>query len=204
MRALLLTVGSQGDVQPFVALAARLQAGGHQAVLAGPALYTSLAAAYDVPFVPLEADLEQIGAALAGRRGLRHLLAFCRSTGRATAGLLPGATAAAQLGADLVVHHPVLPVGPHLAEFLGVPAVAAALQPALVPTGQFASAAWPCRVPAGLNLPSYPAARWLAGAWARPALDRWRREELALPPRPGRHHPLRSATGRPVPVLHAV
>jgi len=29
MKALLLTVGSQGDVQPFVALAVRLRAGGH-------------------------------------------------------------------------------------------------------------------------------------------------------------------------------
>jgi sterol 3beta-glucosyltransferase len=203
MRALLLTVGSQGDVQPFAALAARLRAAGHEAVLAAPARYGPLAAAHDVPFVPLEADLERIGAALAGRRGLRHLLAFCRSTGRATAGLLPGATTAARGGADLVVHHPVLPIGPHLAEFLGVPAVAAALQPVLVPTSQFASAAWPHRVPAGLNLPSYPAARWLAGAWARPALEHWRRDVLALPPRPSRHHPLRSATGRPVPVLHA-
>ena len=33
MKALLLTVGSQGDVQPFVALAVRLRAAGHEAVL---------------------------------------------------------------------------------------------------------------------------------------------------------------------------
>ena len=38
MRALLLTVGSQGDVQPFVALASRLRADGHDVVLAAPAL----------------------------------------------------------------------------------------------------------------------------------------------------------------------
>jgi len=43
MRALLLTVGSQGDVQPFLALASRLRAGGHEAVLAAPALYGGLA-----------------------------------------------------------------------------------------------------------------------------------------------------------------
>jgi sterol 3beta-glucosyltransferase len=203
MRALLLTVGSQGDVQPFAALAARLRASGHEAVLAAPALFGSLAAAHGVPFVPLEVDLEQIGAAVAGRRGLRHLLAFCRAAGRTTAGVLPALTAAARPGADVIVHHPVLPIGPHLAEFLGVPAVAVALQPALLPTGQFASAAWPCRVPAGLNRASYPAARWLAGAWARPALEQWRRDELALPPRPGRHDPLRSPAGRPGAVLHA-
>src|SRR5580693_5180543 len=114
MRALLLTVGSQGDVQPFVALASRLRSGGHEAVLAAPALYGGLAAAYDVPFVPLDLDLDRLGAALAGRHGLRHLLTFCRSLGRAAPALLPGATAvlasaagaAGQAAADVVVHHP--------------------------------------------------------------------------------------------------
>jgi len=57
MKALLLTVGSQGDVQPFVALAVRLRAGGHQAVLAAPAMFSGLASAYDVPLVPLELDM---------------------------------------------------------------------------------------------------------------------------------------------------
>src|SRR5271154_2803810 len=109
MRALLLTVGSQGDVQPFVALAARLRADGHEAVLAAPVWFGSLAAAHDVPFAPLDLDLAQLGADLDGRHGLRPLLTFCRSTGRAVPALLPGATAAAQLGADLVIHHPVLP-----------------------------------------------------------------------------------------------
>ena len=203
MRALLLTVGSQGDVQPFVALASRLRSGGHEAVLAAPALYRGLAAPCDVPFVPLDLDLDRLGAALAGQHGLRHLLTFCRSLGRAAGALLPGATAAAQLGADVVVHHPVLPVGQHLAEFLGVPAVVAQPQPALVPTREFASAAWPCRVPGVLNRPSYRAARALSGAWARPRIERWRRDVLALPPRPGRHDPLRAAGGGPVPVLHA-
>jgi sterol 3beta-glucosyltransferase len=203
MRALLLTVGSQGDVQPFLALASRLRAGGHEAVLAAPALYGGLAAAADVPFVPLDLDLDQLGAALAGRHGLRHLLTFCRRMGRAAGALVPGATAAAQLGADVVVHHPVLPLGQHLAEFLGVPAVVAQPQPALVPTREFASAAWPGRVPGGLNRASYRAARWLAGAWGRPEIERWRRDVLALPSRPGRHDPLRGPDGTPVPVLHA-
>src|SRR5580658_8731002 len=204
MRALLLTVGSQGDVQPFVALGARLQAAGHEAVLAAPAAYGSLAAAHDVPFLPLDLDLGQLGAALAGRHGLRHLIVFCRALGRQAAAVLPGATAAAASGADLVVHHPVLPLGQHLAEHLGVPAVVALPLPAWVPTGQFGSAAWPVPVPRWLARPSYRAARLLVGAWSRPDIDRWRRDVLALPPRPGRHDPLRSAAGAPVTVLHAV
>ena len=162
MRALLLTVGSRGDVQPFVALALRLRAAGHDAVLAAPAAFSDLAGAYDVPFVPLDLDMSQVGAAVAGRRGL-PMVRFCRSMGRRAAGVLPGATTAAGLGADIVVHHPVLPVGQHLAEWLGVPAVLAPPLPALVPTRDFLSAAWPCRAPGIVNRPSYRAARLLHG-----------------------------------------
>ncbi len=203
MRALLLTVGSQGDVQPFVALASRLRASGHDAVVAAPGLFSAMAAAHDVPFVPLDLDMSQVGAAVAGRHGLRHMASFCRSMGRRAVGVLPGATAAARQGADIVVHHPVLPIGQHLAEMLGVPAILAPPLPALVPTRDFLSAAWPCPAPRMLNRPSYRVAVRLAGAWCRRDIDRWRREVLALPPRPGRHDPLLSSDGAPVMVLHS-
>ncbi len=203
MKALLLTVGSQGDVQPFVALASRLRASGHDAVVAAPGLFSAMAAAHDVPFVPLDLDMSQVGAAVAGRYGLPHMVRFCRSMGRRAAGVLPGATAAARQGADIVVHHPVLPIGQHLAEMLGVPAVLAPPLPALVPTRDFLSAAWPCLAPRMLNRPSYRVAVRLAGAWCRRDIDRWRREVLALPPRPGRHDPLLSSDGAPVTVLHS-
>src|SRR5216684_6563165 len=83
------------------------------------------------------------------------MVSFCRSMGRRTAAVLPGLTAATAGGADIVVHHPVLPLGQHLAEMLGVPAVVAQPQPALVPTREFVSAAWPFRAPRILNRPSY-------------------------------------------------
>ncbi len=209
MRALLLTVGSRGDVQPFVALGSRLRAEGHDAVLAAPAMFGDLAAAYSVPFVPLDLEMSEVGAVLSGRHGLRHLMTFCQSMGRRAAGVLPGATQAAQLAAaqlsaaDVVVHHPVLPIGQHLAEYLGVPAVVAQPIPALVPTGEFPSAVWPCRLPRFLNRPSYPAARHLTGLWGRRDIARWRRDVLALPPRRRQRDPLLAPDGTPVTVLHS-
>jgi sterol 3beta-glucosyltransferase len=203
MKALLLTVGSQGDVQPFVALAVRLRAAGHEAVLAAPAVFSGLADAYDVPFVPLELNMGQVGEAVAGRYGLRHMLRFCRSAGQHAAAVLPALVAAADGGADLVVHHPVLPLGQHVAELLGVPAVVGLAMPALVPTREFPAAVWPCRIPAMLNRPSYLAAGRLVGTWCRRDIDRWRRDVLDLPPRRGRHDSLVSGDGAPVTVLHA-
>jgi len=204
MRALLITVGSQGDVQPFVALASRLRSEGHDPVLAAPALYQGLAAAAGVAFVPLDLDMTEVGRAVAGRHGLRHLFAFAKAMGQRAGQVLPGAAAgaAAHRPVDIVVHHPVLPIGQHLAEMLGVPAVVAALSPALVPTREFPSAAWPCAIglPTLLNRPSYRAARYLTGAWCRREIDGWRRGTLGLPRRPGRHDPLGDPS---VAVLHA-
>ena len=203
MKALLLTVGSQGDVQPFVALAVRLRAVGHEAVLAAPAAFSGLAGTYDVPFIPLELDMSRVGEAVTGRYGLRHMLRFCQAAGRHAGAVLPALETAADGGANLVVHHPVLPLGQHVAELLGVPAVVGLAMPALVPTREFPSAVWPCRVPRMLNRPSYRAAGRLAGTWCRKDVDRWRRDVLDLPSRRGRHDALVGGDGAPVTVLHA-
>jgi sterol 3beta-glucosyltransferase len=213
MRVLLVTVGSQGDVQPFVALSARLRGAGHEAVLAAPAMFRGLAAAGGVAFAPLDLDMTEVGRAIAGRHGLRPLFAFSRAMGRRAGGALPGAVAGATAHGpvDVVLHHPVLPIGQHLAEMLGVPAVVAALAPALVPTHEFLSAAWlsggrlpGARLPPVLNRPSYRAARYLTGAWCRREIDGWRRDALSLSRRPGRHDPLDGPPGgKRVNVLHA-
>jgi sterol 3beta-glucosyltransferase len=241
MRALLLTVGSQGDVQPFVALASRLRDAGHDVVLAAPAIYQAVyqdtyqAVRQDtyqavrqnarqggyqdpaVPFVPLDLDMTAVGQAVHGKHGLRHVLAFTKAMGQRAGAILPQLTELAREGADVVVHHPVLPLGQHLAEKLGVPAVVAPPLPALVPTREFLSPAWPAghTWPSNrtllnrtllyrtvLNRPSYRAARYLTGAWCRADIDRWRTEGLALPApkRRGRHDPLGADN---VTILHS-
>ncbi len=67
MRVLLFTVGSDGDVRPFAALAGRLRAEGHDPVLAAPARYQPLATAAGVAFEPLDLDMTEVGRAVAGR-----------------------------------------------------------------------------------------------------------------------------------------
>jgi vancomycin aglycone glucosyltransferase len=53
MRVLLSTIGSRGDVQPLLALAAQLRGTGHEASLCAPPDFAELAAAHAVPFVPV-------------------------------------------------------------------------------------------------------------------------------------------------------
>ena len=56
MHITLLTYGSRGDVQPFIALAQALQSHGHTPLLAAPHRFASLAADYAIPFAPLPGD----------------------------------------------------------------------------------------------------------------------------------------------------
>jgi UDP:flavonoid glycosyltransferase YjiC (YdhE family) len=54
MKVLILTLGTRGDVQPFIALARELQRRGHHAVLAAPERFADLAATYGVEFAGVD------------------------------------------------------------------------------------------------------------------------------------------------------
>jgi UDP:flavonoid glycosyltransferase YjiC (YdhE family) len=79
MRIVIPTIGTRGDVQPYLALAAGLQAAGHDVtVMTHPALRT-LVTGYAVPFAPMgpDVDLGQEAARIRGRSG-NWLLGFWR------------------------------------------------------------------------------------------------------------------------------
>jgi UDP:flavonoid glycosyltransferase YjiC (YdhE family) len=60
MRIAIISFGSRGDVQPFVALADGLQRAGHDVVLGGPSNFAGMAAAYSIPFRPLSFDSQEL------------------------------------------------------------------------------------------------------------------------------------------------
>jgi len=62
MNVALVTFGTRGDIQPFVALAQGLRRAGHDAYLAAPSNFARVAAAYDVPFRPFSIDSEEVAA----------------------------------------------------------------------------------------------------------------------------------------------
>ena len=62
MKITLLTYGSRGDVQPFIALAQRLQSADHSVRLSAPQRFNDLAAEYSIPFVPLAGNPEKMSA----------------------------------------------------------------------------------------------------------------------------------------------
>jgi sterol 3beta-glucosyltransferase len=58
MGILIPTIGSRGDVQPFIALAQGLVRAGHTVALASHPAMRSLVVSYDVSFAPIEPDID--------------------------------------------------------------------------------------------------------------------------------------------------
>lgn len=212
VHALLLTHGTRGDVQPFLALARALDATGHTAVVAGPASAAPLAAAHGVAYHPVDdgpntlmGDPELGGVMDTGLRGLRgavHAAALLRRITPLMRRVHDDMAALADEDADVVVHIPGMPGG-HLAEHLGAPSVPVALQPSWVPTRAFPAPGvpWPGWMPAALNPLTYRLAA-LALRGQRAVAEEFR-DALGLPRRAGRHDPLRQPDGGPSTVLQA-
>jgi sterol 3beta-glucosyltransferase len=211
MKVLILTLGTRGDVQPFVALARGLTAAGHDAVLAAPHRFAEFVTNRGVSFAGIDDGplrLMDGGAAMVGdvaTGGLGKKLALAKQMPALFTRTLQDcwtvASDGAGSGADLVVHNGQVIAGQHVAERLNRPAVLALPIPMYVPTREFPAPGVPAPRLAP-NRVTFLGMKGVAMMFGR-TVDRWR-ETMDLPKRKGRHDPLRSPDGSPAPVLHAI
>lgn len=210
LKVLVMTLGTRGDVQPFVALSQGLRDAGHEAVLVAPHRFAGFAATHGVPFAGVDdgpmrlLDGDGAGELLEG--GIRSRLELVpRMAALFTQVLEDSWTVAREAGADLVVHNGQIVAGQHVAEALRIPAVLALAVPLYVPTREFAwpGAGLPAALPGSLRRASYRSMHGTTAMFGR-VVDRWRRDHLRLPRRRGRHDPTRAPDGGSVPVLHAI
>ncbi|GAA4710684.1 sterol 3beta-glucosyltransferase [Promicromonospora umidemergens] len=213
MKALIMTLGTRGDVQPFVALARALDAAGHEAVLCAPHRFAELVTGNGVTFAGVDdGPLRQLdtpaaaGEAFGGgvRARLRQVREMPSMFDQVLADSWQVAAHGAGAGADVVVHNGQIVAGQHVAEALGTPAVLGLPLPMYVPTREFPwpGQSLPFRLPGRLNRVTFAGMRLPASMFGR-VVDRWRRDTLGLPSRPGRHDPTVRPDGGPAPVLHA-
>ncbi|SEE56529.1 glycosyltransferase [Jiangella alba] len=215
MDTLVLTDGTRGDVQPFVALASALRTAGHRVTLVGPESSMSLATEHDVPFVPLTDSarteiVERRAPNTVGRNGLMRMhlaLRIIRENRMKPSGKLRELADASARGADVLVHHTNVP-GHHLAEWLGIPAVPVCPFPYWVPTSSFPDPTLPFALPPSLNRASYGLNKalptnLLLRLYSKKHLSRWRRDALRLPARRGQHDLFRRPDGERVTFLQA-
>ncbi len=194
MRVVILTLGTRGDVQPYIALGLGLQASGHTVTLATTDEFETLAGDYGLKFACLRGDFLK-SARAAGGRGLslkliRQWIAMARDT-------LDDEWATAQ-DAEVLVYNPAAFGGEHIAEKLGVPAFAAFPMPLYTPTREFPSPFFPVGSLGPFNKASHQLLAKIGPAMYGGPIRAWRRDALGLPPARGET----MLRGRPIPMLY--
>lgn len=187
MRITIVTVGSRGDVQPYVALGRGLAEAGHRVLLATHRSFAAFVAEHGLAFAPVAGDPQEILQTEAGRAWLesgRNPVRFVRRLVQlvepAVLEMAKDAEAASK-GSDLILYSTFGMVGYYVAQKLGVPAIAVPLQP-LTRTRAFPNIAFPPDLDrAGwANWLTHLAAEQLFWQAIRPVINRWT-EVLDLP-----------------------
>jgi len=187
MKVALLTAGTRGDVQPFVALGLALRRRGHDVLLCASREFEPFVRERGLDFAPHRGDYSALARSEAGKRMLagnpfavaKQMQAVVKPMIRGMLDDLWLATA----DADALICHPKTIGGPDIAAARGVPAFAAHPAPILAPTGAFTNPALPFAFGnRRLNEWSYAANRLMTFAF-RDVVRAWRRETLALPNR---------------------
>ena len=152
MHVILATVGTDGDVFPYVGLGRVLRARGHQVTLAAPETYRARAAATRLEFAPLTtaeevrrmlADPDMWHPLKSGVMMARWGAPMLRRQYEALAGL-------AQRPGAVLVGNPGLLAARLVQQKLNVPLASLLLQPGLIP-----SCSAPPKMPGGLTLPAW-------------------------------------------------
>ena len=146
MRVAIHTLGTRGDVQPYLALALGLKQVGHEVQIAAPSQFESFVSTHGVPFAHLPAEFlalmetPEAKAAMAGSAGFTagfRMIKRFKPIGRKQ--LTAEWRAAQQFRPELIIYHPKAIAAPHIAERLSCPAVLASPLPGFTQTAAFAS-----------------------------------------------------------------
>ena len=151
MNITILTYGSRGDVQPFLALACGLQKRGHIVKLAAPRKFDKFITSHGIAFVPLAGDPEEISRLIndAGVNAIRVVASMWKYIFSIAPQVSRAAFPACE-GADLIVHSFLFTVGGHSwAREHNIPDVSVQTFPMFAPTCDFPNVASP-NIPAGL------------------------------------------------------
>jgi len=182
------TLGTRGDLQPYLALAIGLREWGHEVLLIGPEQFSGLADSYHVPFAAVPAAFLDVlespeakaiigqsrGGFGAGFKLLKHYVGLLRQ-------MLDIEWAAARgMAPDAVLYHPKALGAPHIARRLDVPSMLASPLPGFTPTSAFPTPLLPFTNLGPFNRSSHRLMMHAGDAlFARP-IGRWRCEVLGL------------------------
>jgi len=190
MKITIFAAGSQGDIQPCVALSKGLQQARYSLRLAAPENFAGFAQAHHVNFYPLRGDVQQVMASDTGRKfmetGGANPLKSIRAIRTLLAPIVMSMTDdayAACRDADALICLGVLNAFGHsIAESLKIPILNIEPTP-LLPTRSFAAPSWPLQKNLGglHNFLSGMAMLQVVWLWYRPFVNEFR-QRLGMSP----------------------
>lgn len=214
MKIFIITVGSRGDVQPYIALGKGLKASGHTVTVCAVSTFQSFIVENGLEYGYMNDDFMKLIDSDAGREAMggsqnplasiKNMISLLKESKALFRKMFEDAWQSARLAEpDVIIYHPKSLIAPHLAEKLRIPAIMALTVPIVVPTSE---------APA-LGLPDLK----LGGAYNRftysimhkgfhtydDVINDFRQKVLGLGKLSSNANPLEDANGKPVTVLHA-
>ncbi len=191
MHLTILTVGSRGDVQPYVALGIGLKRAGYTVRLATHQIFHDFVTSHGLEFAPIEGNPQEIMSGAGGQQWLksgRNAFAFVRHGLRLMRPVLDRMLAdsvAACQDTRAIIFSTFGFGGYHVAEKMGLPCFGSALQP-LTRTRAYPNVQVPShwRLGGTFNYLTHVAGEFFFWLALRDPINRWRRESLNLPPLP--------------------
>lgn len=191
MRVAIHTLGTRGDVQPYLALAREFRAKGHEVLLIAPAQFAGSAAAERLAFAPLPAEfLDMLDAPetkdVLGRSGTGFGAGFklIKRYRHLMQDLLDAEWYAARaFRPHTILFHPKALGAPHNAKKLDVPLFLASPLPGFTPTAAFPTPILPVRSLGPLNRMSHALMIHGGSVIFSKTVRDWRVDTLGLPAR---------------------
>ncbi len=213
MRILIITYGSRGDVQPYVALGKGLMAAGHRVLLATSERFQDFVRSHGLEYGFMNDDLLAIIDTPQGKELIenttnlfeiiRQNIKLSRQVGpMAEAAMRESWEAAREFRPDYILYHAKAGAAPHIAEKLGIDCALATPIPMFVPTSAYPFLVFPSwKLGGWYNRLSYHVINRLHGIFLGRYARKFR-DEIGLPAL-RRLDMLKSANGTDIPVLHA-
>jgi len=213
MKILIITFGSRGDVQPYVALGKGLQASGHVVTICTASRFESFITDHNIAYGYMTDEFLRIIDTDMGREVIEDsagMFGIIRSLFKLIKYIKPLAKkmiddsweAAKSVKPDLIIFHPKILGAVSIAEKFDVPVMMANLQPMIVPTNEFPLVGMPeWNIGRWYNKATYGLIKLGLGMYAGIVND-FRQKKLHLSPFPKSSGMLFTAVGKPIPILH--
>ncbi|MCC6613019.1 MAG: glycosyltransferase family 1 protein [Anaerolineae bacterium] len=215
MNIFIVTLGSRGDVQPYIALGKGLQAAGHAVTVCTSVSFEPFITEHGLRYGYMSDEFMKLMESAEGHDAIENttgvfgsiktMMKLMKEANRINRELMKDTWAAAQEAEpDLIIYHPKALSGAHIAEKLRIPVMLAVPAPAFVPTAEIPVVGlpdlnlgrWYNRLGYALINQGYRAYDGLANEFRQQTLGLGKIKQAALP--------RQNYAGEPIPVLHCI